>query len=420
MIDFKRVVQLSNSYANATKIPAFVINNAGKTVAASDTYTQNRFCALIHQNSLREELCCRTHLYGSYQAERFGESYIYFCPFGLVHWVAPILEENRMVYSIVAGPVLMSSPENALIGEILVKNGLSKEEIRGLYREVANIAYLEPHTVNDMACLLLPVASFLSRDAPGLINERREFFTQQASIGAILQTLKDENAEKTDYPLAKEKELILKIKLGDKKGAQEVLNEIFGYIFFSRGNEIPQIKTRVIELVVLLSRAAIEGGADNELIFGLNYNYLLEIQNLQSIDEIAFWLSKVMARFTDCVFNLTNVKNIDIIYKAVAYLRENYMHQISLEKVAKVVYLSPSYFSKLFKDEMKCNFNAYLNNLRVENSKKFLLDETIPLADVAGLVGFQDQSYYTKVFKKISKTSPGEFRRSRGYKSAKE
>lgn len=420
MIELKEIIKYCNSYANATKVATAVINNSGKTVAASDSgVSQNRFCRIIHQNSKREELCCRTHLYGSYQAERFGEAYIYFCPYGLIHWVTPIIEENQMIFSLVAGPVLMSSPENALIEEILVNNGLTEIEIHDLYRELEHVIYLPPNIVNDMAALLLTVASFLSGYSTTILAEKQAFFNQQASIGTVLQTIKQETQKNSHYPIEKERDLVLKIRLGDKSGAQKVLNEIFGSIFFAQGNEIEQIKTRVIELVVLLSRAAMEGGADNEVIFGLNFNYLREIKNLTTIDEIAFWLSKVMARFTDCVFNLTNVKNIDIIYKAITFLRENYMKEISLEEVAKVVYLSPSYFSKLFKDEMKCNFNVFLNNLRIENSKKYLLDDSIPLVEVAGMVGFQDQSYYTKVFKKIIHTSPGEFRKSRGCKSVK-
>ncbi|HEX7712646.1 MAG TPA: AraC family transcriptional regulator, partial [Bacillota bacterium] len=245
-------------------------------------------------------------------------------------------------------------------------------------------------------------------------RDRQAYSDQQAAIAEVLQQIKIGSGQQPAYPIEKEKELVLKIRLGDKPGAQELLNEIFGYIFFSQGNEVETIKTRVIELVVVLSRAAMEGGADNEVIFGLNYHYLREVNGLQTVDELAFWLSKVMARFTDSVFNLTNVKNSDILYKAVAYMRENYAQEIKLEKLARHVNLSPTYFSKIFNEGMHCNFSNYLNVLRVENSKKYLLNEEIPLVEVAGLVGFQDQSYYTKVFKRIINISPGEFRKSRG------
>ena len=88
--------------------------------------------------------------------------------------------------------------------------------------------------------------------------------------------------------------------------------------------------------------------------------------------------------------------------------------KITLEEVASYVYLSPSYFSKVFKDEMHCNFNSYLNRLRIEKSKQLLLSENVRLVEVSGLVGFEDQSYFSKVFKKLTGVSPGKFRESRG------
>ncbi len=126
-----------------------------------------------------------------------------------------------------------------------------------------------------------------------------------------------------------------------------------------------------------------------------------------------------MMRFTDLVFNLQDVKHVDVIYKAIDYIKRNYMKKISLKEVADQVLLSPSYFSKLFKDEMSCNFNHFLNQVRIERSKTVLLDNTVPLVDVAFLMGFEDQSYFTKVFKKMTGVSPGKYRESRGQVLAK-
>src|SRR5690606_4956502 len=122
----------------------------------------------------------------------------------------------------------------------------------------------------------------------------------------------------------------------------------------------------------------------------------------------------ILTRFTDCVFNLKNVKNKDIIYKAIEFINHKYMEKISLEVVADYVHLSSSYFSKLFKEETGYNFSTYLNNVRVEKSKKLLMNEDISLVDISNLVGFEDQSYFTKVFKKITGTTPGKFREARG------
>ena len=425
MVELSKVLKTCRAYVNSTKVPAFVIDAQGRPVEAISrdsigTMTlkavpDNPFCRLIQESPTRREECFKAHLYGSYQADKFGEAYVFFCPYGLVHWVAPVLSGYHIQFSLVAGPVIMSKPEDTLIEEILLQNNLSEQEIAVLKERLRELPFLQPALVNDLAILLFSLAGFLSETETERFKEKSEFFDQQKSIFLWLQEFKNRSGEGKAYPLlAKEKKLMAKIRRGDKAGAQEVLNEILGFIFFSQGNDLELIKTRIIELVVLLSRAAVEGGAEIEMIFGLNHRFLWDIEHLSSIDEVAFWLSKVMVRFTDCVFNLVNVKNVDIIYKTITYLRANYMNEISLEKVAEEVHLSPAYFSKLFKNEMKCTFSEYLSALRIEYSKELLLHEELPLVEVASLVGFKDQSYFSKVFKKLVGVSPGEFRRSRG------
>ena len=108
-----------------------------------------------------------------------------------------------------------------------------------------------------------------------------------------------------------------------------------------------------------------------------------------------------MARFSDCVFNLTDIKHVDVLYRSLNYINNNYMKKIT-EEVASYSFLSPTYFSRIFKEEMKCTFNSYVNKVRIEMSKRLLADEQLSLAEIAELVGYEDQSYFNKVFKKIA------------------
>ena len=185
-------------------------------------------------------------------------------------------------------------------------------------------------------------------------------------------------------------------------------------MFFSSGQDPAVVRARVLELVVLLSRAALEGGADIEQIFGLNFTYLSQVQKMKSVEDIAHWLSKIMVRFTELVFDLRDVKHADTLQKALRYINAHYTEEITLDDVAGAVFLSPTYFSKLFNAEMKCRFTAYLNRLRIEKSRILLKGTAIPLVDIAGMVGYEDQSYFTKVFKKTVGVSPGRFRESGG------
>ena len=416
--DFENAKRCVDAYSMSTGVNCIIIGQHGETLyTACGGRNSCMFCKKIGNMESRRQTCSNAHLYGSYQSERFGGKYVFFCPMGLVHWASPIVSGNVMKAAVLGGPVHMVEPDDFIIEEIMQKNEIQGDFYNDAMLCIRQIPVVKPDVVNSLSELLFITAVHISDTQPSRFMEERENQEQQSRISDYIHYIKtmggDEESQST-YPIDKEKELLSLIALGDKPGAQKVLNEIFGHIFFATGGNFEVIKARVLELIVLLSRAAMEGGADVEQIFGLNYRYLNEIHNFRTVEELTYWLSKIMARFTDLVFNLTDVKHVDVIYKAVDYIKRNYMKKITLEEVASHVYLSPSYFSKIFKEEMKVNFNTYLNNVRIEMSKKLLMDDSIVLVDLSNLVGFEDQSYFSKVFKKITGVSPGKYRESRG------
>ena len=197
---------------------------------------------------------------------------------------------------------------------------------------------------------------------------------------------------------------------GDEPRSKEILNKLLGYIFFNSNSDLKTIKSRVLELIVLLSRAAVEGGADIEQIFALNSGYISEIQNFQTVDKLSLWLSGVINRFISYVFQFGNIKHTDTIFKAASYVKEHYNEKITLDQIANYVYLSKSYLSKIFKEEMNCTLTGYINKVRIDKSKMLLRYENLSIVEIANLVGFDDQSYFTKVFRNIVGISPGKYR----------
>ncbi len=286
-----------------------------------------------------------------------------------------------------------------------------------LHRLIDDVPIIDTARVHALSELLGLAACALSDESYAELRIKKASGDLQGQLWDQINFMKMFAGKSDDdlaYPIEKEALLLEKIELGDKAASQEILNEILGFIFFSSSGSIDVMRARVVELVVLLSRAAIRGGADVEQIFGLNFTYLGKINSFRNIDEIAYWLSGIMARFTDQVFNLTNVKHADVIYRAVDFIRKNYMNRITLEDAAACVYLSPAYFSRVFKEEMGCNFNAYVNAVRVEAAKKLLMNDRIALVDVSTMAGFEGQSYFSKVFKKFAGVTPGRYREARG------
>lgn len=409
------IVKCADTYSAATDMPLIMIDSRGDILYQTKAQGCN-LCLKVNE-IMGERLKCRqAHLYGSYQAERFGGKYIFFCQLGLTHWVSPVVLNNHEKGALIGGPVLLISSEDFLLDEILLQH-LGPNQVNDLKATVQNIPVVSPEKVDQLSNLLYIISAYNSGEASGYLSESREILEQQSDISMYIHHIKTIGGQEEhigSYPIEKEKELLALISSGDEAGARKVLNEILGAILFNSGVSFEVVKARVLELIVVLSRAALEGGADIEQIFGLNYGYLNEIHNFKTIEEMTFWLSKIMERFSECVFDMKYVKHTDVIYKSINYIRKNYMKKITLEEVANTVYLSASYFSKIFKEGTGANFISYLNNYRISVSKRLLMDDSIELVDISSLVGYEDQSYFSKSFKKLTGVTPGKYRENRG------
>ncbi len=94
-----------------------------------------------------------------------------------------------------------------------------------------------------------------------------------------------------------------------------------------------------------------------------------------------------------------------------AYIREHYREDLTLQDLADRFFLSREYISRRFKREFGENVFDYLANVRLERAKRLLLDSDMLVVRIAELVGYQDEKYFSRVFKKTTGCSPNEFRR---------
>jgi two-component system response regulator YesN len=95
---------------------------------------------------------------------------------------------------------------------------------------------------------------------------------------------------------------------------------------------------------------------------------------------------------------------------AVHYIKMHYQDELSLEKVASVVFLNPVYFSQLFKQKIGQGFKEYITHLRMEQAKLLLHNPQLKLADIAERIGYQDMRHFTQIFRKKFMLTPTEYR----------
>lgn len=396
------------TYFFSTGISVFAIDEKGNTIATCGEKTA--FCDFFKSCIDDDYTCNKAHYCASKQAELIGEGYIYFCPAGLVHYTAPITENNIFKGAIVAGPILMDYPDETFIDDLILNTKIDINMKGKLLSYLKALPVIEASRVRYLSKMLFNITTNLISETKPEIKERNEKMHQQAKIGESIHSIKNNTKIKCEYPYDKEKDLLVKVKNGDLLGAKATLNELLGYVFFTGGASLEVIKARALELCTLLSRAAVEGGAALDEMFSMNYKFIGELSSINNIEDLSYWTLKVLDKFIENVFDFTASKNGEIIKKAINYINENYMNNITLNSISEHIHLNASYFSTLFKKETGMRFSDYLNKVRIEESKKLLKNGKYSILEISIEVGFEDQSYYSKVFKKITGLTPKEYK----------
>jgi len=97
---------------------------------------------------------------------------------------------------------------------------------------------------------------------------------------------------------------------------------------------------------------------------------------------------------------------------ALQYIQTQFSTELSLDKVASIVYLNPIYFSQLFKQKTGIGFKEYVTNLRLERAMELLRESELKIIDISERVGYPDVRHFSQIFRKKSGVTPSEYRQS--------
>jgi len=133
---------------------------------------------------------------------------------------------------------------------------------------------------------------------------------------------------------------------------------------------------------------------------------------MENTKQMKQWFSEAMKQLLDRVLDDYNEATLQSIQKAIIFIDEHFVENISLEQVASHVQLSPNYFSNLFKKTTGTSFIEYLTRLRVEKAKEILVNLNQTVYQVANAVGYHDARYFSRVFKSVCGKTPSKYRNS--------
>lgn len=398
------------TYSSATNITLMMLDKDGsQTELFGQPY---QYCSLFHEATGKFCPCAKTHQDSCMMSLNLGESYIYLCPGGLIHFTVPIVKQKAYQGSIVAGPIVLDYPDMTLIDNIIQKYNISLDYRRKLYTALTAVPLIEPFQARHLSKLLFLLVTNLISGETERTKELSEKTFQQAKIGEYIQATKEDDRPSSTTQYAMEKSLISDVLAGNINGARAMLNEMLGQIYFTSGNNIDIIKVRTIELIALLSRASFEAGYNENSIYHMTEDFMKQLTNVKNLTELSYVLMETLDHFSNIAFSHTTNYNLTIIKKSIAYINDHYNQNLTLNMVAEHIGLNHAYFSTLFKKETGVNFSNYLLNLKIENAKLLLKNSNLSLINIAIELGYDNQSYFSNVFKKVTGMTPKQYRQT--------
>jgi AraC-like DNA-binding protein/ligand-binding sensor protein len=403
-------------YEKAVNVTVSVLDRNGRSIPGETAFFSEYFCSLCRQYSRDtgrkwaegEYPCTQIHVDGIARAQRSRGAYIYSCDLGFVYWVCSLSSGERLAGALIAGLALGVSREEAA-ERISLRSG-GKISLRAAEMLLEGVAEKTPDEIKAMARLLVICAGQISRRSETFHGTLKRRALQQYNLLDRIEDLKNKCEDGPDYPIEKERLLLDCLRRGDNEGARKALDELLARLFFSAPDNFKFLQYRAIELAILFSRTAVAAGNIGESLPEINNRYLERIQEAQSSEELIDMLYQMVNAMTEQISPFKGVRHALPLRRAESFIRENYTRKVRLKEVADVSGLSAPYFSTVFKEEMGENLSDYLNRLRVDRAAKLLLDTDFSLSEIAGSCGFEDQSWFSKIFKSYTGTSPGKYR----------
>ncbi|WP_284646127.1 response regulator [Paenibacillus silviterrae] len=205
-----------------------------------------------------------------------------------------------------------------------------------------------------------------------------------------------------------EKGLEIALETGDGGKALETLHTLWNN-GMAQAETAQEMHERILYFSSLFIRMIHKQGWTVQEVAGEDYVFFHNHRELTAKEQVLSWLQRIIRAYLLYAGQRRKSTSHETV-KTILTLVENEIDQeISLYSVADRLYVNSSYLSRLFKQETGKAFSSYVLERKMEKAKA-LLQEGARINDVAAAVGYNDVSYFTRVFRKYWGVTPGEMR----------
>jgi two-component system, response regulator YesN len=227
-----------------------------------------------------------------------------------------------------------------------------------------------------------------------------------------IEDIEPDSRRRISFGENKEHALLSSIKVGTEEEIKKTIDTFFEEITDTNAS-FKDYQIYLMEMLTTILKAARGSNIDIDSVFGASQNPFAELYRFDSLEGAQSWFKHISVKIMNHIVNDRQDSSKLLVEKAKDYVKENYNDSdITINGVCDFLHISPTYFSFIFKREMKTTFINYLTQVRMEAAKELLRNTNMKTFEIAEKVGYSESNYFSYSFKKRFGISPSEYRNS--------
>lgn len=323
---------------------------------------------------------------------------------------------NFGTYKIILGPTRQLGNTDQELRELAFQLDVAPEDTEDFLIGMKSIIRMPLESIMQILCTINYVLNGqkLSLQDITVFDDQQNFLSKDTVREQVAQQYSEENIPVQDVhnTFELEQTVMTMVRKGDTAALREWIKAapaVRGGILAPE--QLRQQKNTFIVSVTLASRAAIRGGMDVEDSFSLSDAYIQKCELLNQPDQIMNLQYHMILEFTQRVERIRIGKQPSKLVTDVAnYIQHHLSEPITAEDIAKELYLSRPYLSRKFIAETGESLTDFILKEKINEAKRLLRYSDKSLTAIGNFLGFSSQGHFSRVFKRYTGLTPGEYR----------
>ncbi len=213
---------------------------------------------------------------------------------------------------------------------------------------------------------------------------------------------------------ASHEDLIFAFKTGNYPEAKRLLDDALSGLNEYVKSNIQGTDRYLFYLSYLLTKILVSLELFIEDFVGEKKDLFSSLKKQTTLEDVAAFIETYFKRIMAELEKKQNTQNNHLVTKALDFINKNIYGDISLTKVATMLYIHPNYLSRIFKQSTGESFVEYLTKVKMNEAKKLLKSSHHKVYEIADMLHYKDVSHFTRVFKTMFVISPNEYRNTAG------